>query len=119
MNQTQQLITLQKKDSAFIATPNGIIEIRRGKTDNRRLQFLMPSGLSVFKGKKDELKSDYVTVREDGEVVPSYTLLLPVIDSSGALLGISAVEQVLRLAPLPEVVEVALGDEQENTDEHG
>ena len=68
-------ITLKPGEELYIPTVHGLIQIRRGDTDARKIMAILPEGLTGVKGLKDVKLPllDYIK----GKITPKFHLLVP------------------------------------------
>lgn len=68
-------ITLKPGEELYIPTVHGLIQIKRGDTDARKIIATLPEGLMGVKGSKDVRLPlfDYIK----GKITPKFHLLIP------------------------------------------
>jgi hypothetical protein len=104
----RQTLELRGDDDIVIETPLGMIHIRRARR-RRSLALDLPGDLKAFDGVERAVENARYTRRVDGKIVPAYTLLVPVVDDTGALVNVKA-QHPLRMAPgqgSPGVIRIA------------
>lgn len=86
-------ITLKPGEELYIPTVHGLIQIRRGDTDSRKIMATLPDGLMGVKGSKDVKLPlfDYIK----GKISPKFHLLVPKI--VGGLFSGVEVPKVLKV----------------------
>ena len=89
----EQLLAFRPNSPIFISTPFGLITIERveGKPGDgfRRVRLRMPKPFQAFVGDKPSLKvNEHVVTDKDGKVIPKFTLLAPLTDENGELIGV-------------------------------
>lgn len=84
----RQVMEIRKNKALCIATPAGIIRIRRGEVPHKLL-FELPDGIVVdHNEERSVVNSRFFFRNEMGELVPTFRVLTPKIDVNGVLLGV-------------------------------
>lgn len=80
-----------------IETPMGMIEIQWDTTrPKKRLRISLPEGISVHRGEGRAMsKLRFLARREDGALVPRYSLLAPVVDDDGRIRGVQRPDKLV------------------------
>lgn len=114
----KQVLDLRRDEPIVIETPEGLIEIRKPTSPRHRgkIEIVLPGDSRAFVGVERALDNGrFVTTRSDGTLVPTYGVLVPVKDSSGALAGVKT-QQPLRVmdnvpsgTPAPPAIRLAQG----------
>lgn len=118
----EQTIAFRPDQPIFVHTPLGIIEITRvegqpGK-GYRRLKFKLPKFMTAFIGDKDNLKkTEHVKINADGLLIPTFSLLVPMIDEAGELVGVSSTPGTLRLDETVHLEPAVQTQQSESNDE--
>ena len=91
-----QLLTLPVDEPITVATPSGLITIKRGE-GRWRLEMTMPDDLRAYKGHRRAIEgSSYLKSDTNGDAVPNYKLLVPDVDGQGKIVG-ARVPKTLRV----------------------
>lgn len=109
----EQTLAFRPDQPIFVHTPLGLIEIARveGKPGGgyRRLHFKMPEFMTAFIGAKDNLnKTEHVATDPDGRLIPTFSLLAPLVNQDGEMIGVTAPTSLR----LDEGVDVAADTQQ-------
>lgn len=91
----EQTLAFRPGQPIFIHTPLGLIEIRKteGKPGEgyRKVRFTLPEFMTAFIGEKDDLKkTEHVATDADGRLIPKFSLLAPLVNQDGELIGVTA-----------------------------
>jgi len=92
----EQRLTLNKRTPVVIETPEGMLQI--DFHGNRKVTITLPGGMVAHMGADRAWKTArFLSRREDGSAMPTYSALTPKVDKSGKLVGIESAK-IRRLA---------------------
>lgn len=79
----------------IIETPGGIIDIRWDAGRRKRLVITLPDDLQVHRGEARGMANlKFLVCRDDGKLMPDYSLLAPDVDDQGAIRGVKRMERL-------------------------
>lgn len=84
----RRVVTLRAREPILIETPCGFIELHKLYKDRRKVEIVLPDGLSIHFDRVSATRSSkYVRETEDGRIVPAYSMLVPTLADDGSLVG--------------------------------
>ena len=77
------------RQSLFLATPLGVVEIKRVKGDNRKIKFDLPPVLKVFLVHQEAIDHQNWMQTQDGRVVPRHDVFQIERNKKGEAIGVT------------------------------